>query len=144
MLLTASDPARKMGGIVPRRLLVILGALALAGPTAAAGSSSPPAALQLRLARALRVPHVSPARSGALAVDLSSGAVVYTQNGFRSFAPASNEKLTVTYAALALLGPTYRFETDVFGQGWEDGSVWRGALVLRGAGDPTLTHFGLR
>jgi serine-type D-Ala-D-Ala carboxypeptidase/endopeptidase (penicillin-binding protein 4) len=133
-----------MGGIVPRRLVVLLAALGLAAATAPPASPTPPAALQLRLAQALRVPHVSPARSGALAVDLSSGAVVYTQNGSRPFAPASNEKLPVTYAALALLGPSYRFETDVFGQGWQDGSVWRGALVLRGGGDPTLTHYGLR
>ena len=128
-----------------RRLLALLALLALIGPAAAAGAdASPPTGLQVRLARALRVPHVSPARSGALVVDLASGSVVYSQNGSRPFAPASNEKLTVSYAAMSLLGPGYRFETDVFGDGWQDGSVWRGALVLKGGGDPTLSHYGLR
>ncbi len=117
--------------------------LAVAAPVASAATPGSSTALQHKLAVALRVPHVSPARSAALAVDLSSGDVVYTQNGARPLEPASNEKLPVTYAALSLLGPTYRFETDVMGEGSQDGAVWNGALVLKGGGDPTLTHWSL-
>jgi D-alanyl-D-alanine carboxypeptidase/D-alanyl-D-alanine-endopeptidase (penicillin-binding protein 4) len=117
--------------------------LAVAAPVASAATPGGSAALQHKLAVALRVPHVLPARSAALAVDLSSGEVVYTQNGARPLEPASNEKLPVTYAALSLLGPTYRFETDVMGEGSQDGAVWNGALVLKGGGDPTLTHWSL-
>jgi len=90
------------------------------------------------------VPHVSPSRSAAVALDLTTGAVLYTQNGSRPLGPASNEKLPVTYAALTTLGPTYRFETDVLGEGQQDGTVWRGALVLKGGGDPTLSSAALR
>ena len=54
--------------------------------------------------------------------------------------PASNEKLPVTFAALHVLGGTYRIPTDVLGNGGQVGKTWRGNLVLRGRGDPTLSY----
>ena len=39
------------------------------------------------------------------------------QRRTRRSLPASNEKLAVTYAALAALGPAFRIETDVLGEG---------------------------
>ena len=125
-----------------RRLAVFFLFLACV-PVAAAATPGSSTVLQRKLARALRVPHISQARSAALAVDLATGEVVYTQNASRPLAPASNEKLPLTYAALSLLGPTYRFQTDVLGEGSQDGALWDGALVLKGGGDPTLTHWGL-
>jgi D-alanyl-D-alanine carboxypeptidase/D-alanyl-D-alanine-endopeptidase (penicillin-binding protein 4) len=70
--------------------------------------------------------------------------VVYGQNGSRSLAPASNEKLPVTFAALSILGSDYRFTTDVVGDGSQDGTVWNGSLILVGGGDPTLSSADLR
>src|SRR5204862_4014743 len=55
----------------------------------------------------------------------------------------SNEKLAVTYAALAGLGAQFRISTDVVGRGEQDGSVWRGSLLLVGQGDPTLSSRSL-
>lgn len=95
-------------------------------------------ALSARLAAALAVPHVRRSSEGALVVDLGSGDVVYALNPSRPLAPASNEKLAVSYAALARLGPSYRFRTVVLGDGERDGSTWRGNLYLQGHGDPTL------
>lgn len=46
--------------------------------------------------------------------------------------PASVMKLVTTYAALELLGPAYRWKTEVYRDG-ED-------LVVRGGGDPKLTY----
>ena len=91
-----------------------------------------------RLAKALAVPHVDPARTAALAIDLRTGAVVFERNASLSLVPASNQKLPVAYAALALLGPGYRFHTEVVGSGTLVGDVWHGDLWLRGFGDPTL------
>jgi D-alanyl-D-alanine carboxypeptidase/D-alanyl-D-alanine-endopeptidase (penicillin-binding protein 4) len=134
-----------MGCRVRRHLLVLLAAAGLALPAAAPASGpAPAAALQRQLAKALRVPHVSQARSAAIAFDLTTGTIVYTQNGSRPLVPASNEKLPLTYAALATLGPSYRMETDVLGEGDLDGTTWRGRLVLQGGGDPTLSSAGLR
>jgi serine-type D-Ala-D-Ala carboxypeptidase/endopeptidase (penicillin-binding protein 4) len=113
--------------------LVALFALLLALPAQAADTT-----LRTRLDRALRVPHVDPARTAALAVDLRTGAVVYSRNPSLSLVPASNQKVPVAYAALALLGGGYRFHTEVVGTGSQLGEVWVGNLFLRGYGDPTL------
>jgi serine-type D-Ala-D-Ala carboxypeptidase/endopeptidase (penicillin-binding protein 4) len=130
---------------VNRRLVAALIALiALAAPAATAAGPTQDSQLQRRLARALQVPHVAPARSAAVAVDLASGTVLFTQNSGRSLAPASNEKLPLTYAALMQLGPTYRIDTDVLGQGQQDGTQWTGTLFLKGNGDPTLSSADLR
>jgi D-alanyl-D-alanine carboxypeptidase/D-alanyl-D-alanine-endopeptidase (penicillin-binding protein 4) len=130
---------------VSRRPLVALLFLAvLAAPASTSAGHVQDATLQRKLARALRVPHVAPARSGAVALDLATGTVLFAQNGGLGLAPASNEKLPLTYAALAKLGPAYRIETDVLGAGGQDGSVWTGSLILKGNGDPTLSTAGLR
>jgi serine-type D-Ala-D-Ala carboxypeptidase/endopeptidase (penicillin-binding protein 4) len=81
--------------------------------------------------------------TGALAVDLATGRVVYAHNANASLLPASNEKLVVTYAALVALGPSFRMRTEVRGEGHLEGSTWRGDLILKGYGDPTLDRAGL-
>ena len=127
------------------RLAVVIVATGLAvPPVAAAATPAPSSVLYRKLAAALRVPHVSPARSAAVAFDLTTGTTAFSQNASLSLAPASNEKLPLTYAALATLGPGYRMETDVLGEGELDGTTWRGRLVLKGGGDPTLSSAGLR
>ena len=95
--------------------------------------------LTRRLDRALRVPNVDASRTAALAVDLRTGSVVYSHNESLALVPASNQKLPVAYAALTVLGPGYRFSTEVVGSGTLVGDVWHGDLWLRGFGDPTLT-----
>jgi D-alanyl-D-alanine carboxypeptidase/D-alanyl-D-alanine-endopeptidase (penicillin-binding protein 4) len=130
---------------VRRPLAAIVTLLALAAPAStAAGRSQQQTPLQRQLAQALRVPHVQPARSAALALDLGTGEVLFAQNADRSLAPASNAKLPVTYAATIRLGPSYRISTDVLGDGGQDGTTWDGSLVLKGNGDPTLSRADLR
>jgi len=124
------------------RLLGVLSGCALALVGVAQGAPRDNNALGTKLARALRAPGVS--RSAAVAVELSTGKVVYAQNPQLPLIPASNEKLAVTYAALVALGPSYRLETQVLGLGEQDGAAWRGDLVLKGFGDPTLSSLGLR
>jgi D-alanyl-D-alanine carboxypeptidase/D-alanyl-D-alanine-endopeptidase (penicillin-binding protein 4) len=122
-----------------RRLpVVVLVALVLAAP---AGAGDSP--LAKRLARALAVPHVSQARTGAVAIDLETGETVFSEHANLPLVPASNEKLAVAYSALVTLGRTFRFETDVLGRGEQDGTIWRGSLVLVGHGDPTLSSADL-
>jgi serine-type D-Ala-D-Ala carboxypeptidase/endopeptidase (penicillin-binding protein 4) len=144
-LLDATRSGSKNGNGVSRRVLAIAVVLvALAAPAATAAQSTQSPALQRQLARALRVPHVAPGNSGAIALDLASGEVVFSQNDARSLAPASNEKLPLTYAALVHLGPTYRIDTEVLGEGGLEGTTWNGSLVLKGNGDPTLSTADLR
>lgn len=127
---------------VPRRALAVLLAVAfLAPPSAAAAAGQTP--LTRQLSRALTVPHVAKSRSAAVVVDLVTGKHVYAHNLSMSLIPASNQKLAVTYACLLALGPSFRFETAVLGEGELDGSLWRGDIVLKGYGDPTLSTLDL-
>jgi serine-type D-Ala-D-Ala carboxypeptidase/endopeptidase (penicillin-binding protein 4) len=119
--------------------------MAVAGTLAFASGSSAfsNGALTRVLARSLVVPQVSRASTGAVAIDLRSGRIVYALNPDLALVPASNEKLAVSYAALRRLGPSFRFRTEVLGCGRRRGATWNGDLYLRGGGDPTLTTGGL-
>jgi serine-type D-Ala-D-Ala carboxypeptidase/endopeptidase (penicillin-binding protein 4) len=127
--------AHLLASLVPLVLVVA----SLAAGTARAEPAAP-LPLATRLAQALAVPHVDQRQTAALAVDLATGGVVFARNEQLSLLPASNEKLAIAYAALTLLGPRYRFRTEVLGLGRldETAGVWRGDLVLKGHGDPTL------
>ena len=106
---------------------------------ATASTAAGPAALEPKLTQALAAPSLSLRRTSALAVDLSTGTVVFAHNASLPVAPASNEKIPVSWAALTRLGVGYRFHTEVYGVGDRDGAAWDGDLVLKGFGDPTLS-----
>jgi serine-type D-Ala-D-Ala carboxypeptidase/endopeptidase (penicillin-binding protein 4) len=111
---------------------------------AAAAAPSAGASLRDRLDRALNVRGVSRAETGALVVNLRTGRTVYGLHGSRSLEPASNQKLAVGLAALDRLGTRYRIPTRVFGVGSRSRATWRGRLILKGYGDPSLTRSDLR
>ena len=123
---------------MPLRLAAVTAGIValLLVPAAVAG---PRDAFQRRLASALRAPHVSPSQTGAVVLDLRTGQTVFGQNASLALRPASNEKLATTYAALTALGPSFRIETDVLGDGQQSGATWHGNLVLKGYGDPALS-----
>ncbi len=138
--MTVSDSGPDNARLVPRRLLAVLLAAAFLAAPAAAASQTP---LARQLSRALTVPHVAKSRSAAVVIDLTTGRPVFAHNVSMPLIPASNQKLAVTYACLLALGPTFRFGTDVLGEGELDGSLWRGDIVLKGYGDPTLSTLDL-
>jgi D-alanyl-D-alanine carboxypeptidase/D-alanyl-D-alanine-endopeptidase (penicillin-binding protein 4) len=122
--------------VATRTALVALVALLVAVQPAGAAS------LRARLYAALAGFH-GPG-SAVLAVDLATGSVVYAHRATTALLPASNEKLVVTYAALEALGPSFRVQTSVLGEGrLGPAGVWTGNLVLKGGGDPTLDQAGL-
>lgn len=70
--------------------------------------------------------------------DLSTDEIVLRWNDDVARNPASTIKLLTTLAALDVLGPTFRWQTDVYAIGKvEDGRLY-GDLLLRGGGDPYL------
>jgi D-alanyl-D-alanine carboxypeptidase/D-alanyl-D-alanine-endopeptidase (penicillin-binding protein 4) len=130
---------------VPRRALVAFVTFVVAFSGGAAATARPDAApIATRLARALAVPHVRASRSAAVAVELTEGRTVFARHPALALVPASNQKLAVAFAALSLLGPSYRIETVVYGEGELVGATWNGDLVLKGFGDPTLSRGDLR
>jgi serine-type D-Ala-D-Ala carboxypeptidase/endopeptidase (penicillin-binding protein 4) len=122
-----------------RRVLGVIVLCLVLAPLARAATPLP-----TRLAQALAVPGSRPAASAAIAIDLASGRPVFERNADTSLIPASNEKLTVTYAALVSLGVRYRFRTEVLSVGRQDGTTWNGNIYLKGFGDPTLTSQQLK
>ncbi|HEY5259208.1 MAG TPA: D-alanyl-D-alanine carboxypeptidase/D-alanyl-D-alanine-endopeptidase, partial [Rhabdochlamydiaceae bacterium] len=75
----------------------------------------------------------------AYAVNMETGEVLLDKNSDKSLAPASCMKVVTTAAALQLLGPEMRFQTDLEYDGvlGEDGTLC-GNLYIRGGGDPCL------
>jgi D-alanyl-D-alanine carboxypeptidase/D-alanyl-D-alanine-endopeptidase (penicillin-binding protein 4) len=118
-------------------LAVLLAVCAVGVPDIAGGRiAEAPAAAQL--AASLREPGVPPGRTGVLVLELDDGDVVFGRRAAKPLAPASTEKLTVAVAALQELGSGFRIETLVLGRGAQEGSVWKGDLLLVGRGDPSL------
>jgi D-alanyl-D-alanine carboxypeptidase/D-alanyl-D-alanine-endopeptidase (penicillin-binding protein 4) len=109
----------------------------------ASTTSATPHDLGTTLSQALRAPGIDPRDTGAIAVDLRTGRTVFSSNASRSLLPASVEKLPVTFAALRVLGPRFRFRTEVVGAGARSGRTWNGNLWLVGYGDPTLDRTDL-
>jgi len=110
-----------------------LAALLLASPAAAADRD-----LAAALGAAVDASPIAAARSSILVEAVDTGEVVYARDPDVLLNPASNVKLVTTAAALARLGPDFRFSTELLLDAPLRGGRAR-TLYLRGRGDPTLT-----
>src|SRR2546422_4909678 len=119
--------------------LVASSALAAQGRTGAAAPRSRPlqGSLERRLAQLIDVSPFGRATSSVYAAD-DRGRDLYQRNADRLFVPASNTKLVVTAAALALLPADYRVRTSLYPNGVVAAGVLEGDLVFYGRGDPTF------
>jgi D-alanyl-D-alanine carboxypeptidase/D-alanyl-D-alanine-endopeptidase (penicillin-binding protein 4) len=120
-------------------LCVLLADVLLLNPAQAA-SRKKPISLQKQIDAILSQPDLSRGYWGIEITSLTSGKILYALNSDKLFTPASNTKLFTTAAALALIGPDYKFRTSVETSGSLDkyGRL-DGDLVLVGRGDPTLS-----
>jgi D-alanyl-D-alanine carboxypeptidase/D-alanyl-D-alanine-endopeptidase (penicillin-binding protein 4) len=129
-----------------RRALLSL-VLAIAGCAPAAGIPAtgpgpvpvPASDLAGRLAAIFADPVISHAHIGVLFRSLDTGETLYELEAEKMFIPASNVKILSGAAALATLGPDYRYRTTVSLGGPVQGGVLQGPLVITGAGDPTFS-----
>ncbi|RMH71540.1 MAG: D-alanyl-D-alanine carboxypeptidase/D-alanyl-D-alanine-endopeptidase [Gemmatimonadetes bacterium] len=53
--------------------------------------------------------------------------------------PASNLKLITSAAILQALGPDFRYQTDIWGDGQLIDGVWEGDIYIVGSGDPSIS-----
>ena len=120
------------------RLALVAVLCVLVAPATSHPADSGTRDLTARLTNSLRSPYLALDRTGAIALDTLTGEVLYAHNATLPLVPASNEKLPVAWTALILLGPNYRFHTDVVGRGERTGATWDGDLFIAGNGDPTL------
>ena len=70
--------------------------------------------------------------------DVETGEQVLEWRGDEPRNPASTIKLVTTLVALDVLGPAYRWRTDVFADGELENGRLDGNLILKGYGDPFL------
>ena len=84
------------------------------------------------------------ARIGILVSDLGSGKTIYERDSGGAYNVASNTKVATAAAALARLGPGFRFETTLHGDAITGDGAIPGDLYVRGRGDPALGTDTLR
>ncbi len=140
----------------PRAALALLLSLVFSARSASAADTSTPRDLDAALRAIVESTALSGARTGILVADAETGNVLYQKDADVLLNPASNVKLVTSAAALARLGPAYRFDTEFFVDGASAGSGGARTLYIRGKGDPSvvterlwaiageLQHLGLR
>jgi len=121
---------------------------ALLAPSAPSGASEaarrfapreePAGELPATIAAILEATPIHEARTGVLVVDLDTGKEVFARNADELLNPASNMKLLTTAAALSRLGPSFRFDTELYVSEPPRSGVVKGSLYLKGKGDPSL------
>src|SRR5438046_7894341 len=118
-------------------LAIFVCALLASGAQAA---SHKHANLKKQVERILEQPDLGRGFWGLEITSVMTGKVLCSINADKMFTPASNTKLFTTAAALALIGPDYKFRTTVETNGSLDkyGRL-SGDLVLIGRGDPNLS-----
>ena len=75
---------------------------------------------------------------GVNVIDLDSAKSIASYRPEQANITASTMKTVVSSAALGLLGPHFRFETPVYLDGEVADGCFKGNIVIRGMGDPTL------
>lgn len=75
---------------------------------------------------------------GVYVKNLTSGEVLYNQNGTRPMTPASNTKVFTAAAAYLYLGPNYHYVTEIDSPISAD-KIMKGNVYMYFSGDPTLT-----
>jgi len=94
--------------------------------------------LPLRVQSAMNTRNLPYETLSVYVADVETGEAILEWNGNEPRNPASTIKLLTTLVALDVLGPTYRWRTDVFAEGELDDGRLDGDLVLKGYGDPFL------
>jgi D-alanyl-D-alanine carboxypeptidase/D-alanyl-D-alanine-endopeptidase (penicillin-binding protein 4) len=146
----------------PRALVHLVAALALllaAPQTHPAEPSRADIASAKELSAALHAiiaaSPIDTSRAGIFVADVETGQPVFARDPDALLNPASNVKLVTTAAALARLGPDFRFDTELYVDATA-GSESARTLYVKGKGDPSLVterlwaiagdlyHLGLR
>ncbi len=123
------------------RSVALFGALLLsiAGTLTAFEADPRVSALRFELERIIGTLPGRTASWGILAISMERGDTLFALNHDVPLAPASNQKLFTSAAALHLLGPEYRFSTFLLTDGKIEAGVLEGDLILYGTGDPSIS-----
>ncbi|SFH79841.1 MULTISPECIES: D-alanyl-D-alanine carboxypeptidase/D-alanyl-D-alanine-endopeptidase [unclassified Pseudomonas] len=112
---------------------MLVGLSLLLGGCASVSQTSTPTIIDQLMAD----PALNGATVSLMVRDARSGSTLYQHNPRTRLIPASNLKLLTTAAAMDVLGPQYRFSTQLLSNGTQQGERLSGNLYLKGLGDPT-------
>ncbi|WP_327355703.1 D-alanyl-D-alanine carboxypeptidase/D-alanyl-D-alanine endopeptidase [Streptomyces sp. NBC_01304] len=129
-----SRPVRRRNAWIWTAVLGLAATLTWSSP---AGAGPEDAGLPEAIDKILADPRLDGGAASVVVADAATGQTLYQHQPAGRLMPASNTKLPTSAAAIALLGPDYRFRTDALSDGRKQGSVLVGDLYLRGTGDPT-------
>jgi serine-type D-Ala-D-Ala carboxypeptidase/endopeptidase (penicillin-binding protein 4) len=121
--------------LIPSLFKRAVGFCSLLALTSAATAALPPG-----VAQALREAGIPQSSVGVVVQELGAGRPRLAHNAGAQMNPASVMKLVTTYAALEMLGPAYRWKTEVYVDGTLREGVLEGSLALKGRGDPKLNY----
>jgi D-alanyl-D-alanine carboxypeptidase/D-alanyl-D-alanine-endopeptidase (penicillin-binding protein 4) len=122
-------------------VITAVAVITAAAPTATASPDDP--GLRSKIRSVLQDGRVADARSGAIVLDAGDGRELVKRHPGRGIIPASNTKIATAVTAMHILGPGYRFKTEVIRRGKVSGGTLSGNLYLKGYGDPTLRRSDL-
>lgn len=88
---------------------------------------------------ALRQAHIPLNSVGIVVQEVGTHRPLISQNAQKAMNPASTMKLLTTLAGLEILGPAYRWKTEVYLDGSLQDGILQGNLIFKGYGDPKLT-----
>lgn len=91
------------------------------------------------VAEALKRAKIPLSSVGIVVQETNASKALIDINGAQAMNPASTMKLLTTFSALEILGPAYRWKTEVYLDGKLENGVLQGNLVFKGYGDPKLT-----
>ncbi len=124
------------------RYLVTILFFALAGPSAPGMAfAKRHGALETQINALLTDKSVAGGRIGLLVERARGGPSIYSRNANERLHPASNTKIITTAAALSLLGPAHRWQTDLVADTYKAGVAKN--LYLVGRGDPRFVSESL-
>jgi D-alanyl-D-alanine carboxypeptidase/D-alanyl-D-alanine-endopeptidase (penicillin-binding protein 4) len=141
-----SRPLRRLPSQAVRRRLSLLVLVALLALTVLAPTARAVDRASLRSTLTTLHHRLGPA-AGGYVVDLANGDVLFSHRDSLALAPASNEKLFTTAAALLRFGGSGTLPTTLRaapGTEIDANGVLRGDVYLVGGGDPTLGDAGLQ
>jgi len=123
-------------------LYILVAALLMVTCGSRASLTGPAPLLQLRadIREVFEDPNFFMANWGIYIESLKTGEIIYKQNPYKLFMPASNMKLFTTATALVRLGHEYRYSTHLLSRGETDSlGILHGDLLIKGSGDPSLS-----
>ena len=96
------------------------------------------------IAASLRLRGLSEQNLGAYVRPASGGQPLLASYADTPRNPASTMKLVTTYSSLGVLGPTYRFPTELYTTGRLAGDTLQGDIVIKGYGNPDFRENDFR